>query len=217
VRGHGDRRLLPRGSVRSDEQLRRDRAGVARPGPPGRLRHRGVVRGLARGAGLRGAAHAARVASRGRGGAWPVLEGLHPRDGAGLPQAHHRAALRVHRADLACTLRWRALRGRSVARDLPRDRARRGRGGQRRLLSRDSRIPASMGAHRLVQSARGEGLGNPHPSTRATPQATARVGTSFGTSTRERPPICTPSSPRSSRNAARPRCPRPSSSTSRPG
>ena len=41
--------------------------------------------GTPRGAGLRGAAAAARAAPRGRGGAGPVLEGLHPRDGARLP------------------------------------------------------------------------------------------------------------------------------------
>ena len=67
-------------------------AGAARARPPGRLHRRGVVRRDARGAGLRGAADAARPAARGRGGAGPVLEGLHPRDGARLPEADDRAA-----------------------------------------------------------------------------------------------------------------------------
>ena len=48
----------------------------------------------------------------------------------------------VHRADLACALRRRALRRRSAARDLRRDRARRDRRGQRRLLPGDPRTPA---------------------------------------------------------------------------
>ena len=55
---------------------------LRRSGPPRGLRDRGVVRRDARGEGLRGAADAARAAARGRGGAGPVLEGLHPRDRA---------------------------------------------------------------------------------------------------------------------------------------
>ena len=56
--------------------------------------------GHARGAGLRGAADAADAAAGDRGSPGPVLEGLHPRDRAGLPPADDRAARGVHRADL---------------------------------------------------------------------------------------------------------------------
>ena len=86
--------LLPGGGVRADQQLRRDRRRAAPPRPPGRLHRRGVLRGHARGAGIRGAADAADAAAGDRGSPGPVLEGLHPRHRAGLPQADDRAARR---------------------------------------------------------------------------------------------------------------------------
>ena len=96
-----DHRLLPRGCLRPDEQLRRDRPRAARARPSGRVHRRGVVRGHARGQGLRGAADAARAAARGARGPRPVLDRLHPRHVARLPQADDRAARRLHRADVA--------------------------------------------------------------------------------------------------------------------
>ena len=71
--------------------------------------------GDARGAGLRGAPDAARAAAGGARGPGPVLEGLHPRDRAGVPQADDRAARRVHRADLPGADRRRPLRRRPPA------------------------------------------------------------------------------------------------------
>ena len=54
----------------------------------------------------------------------PVLEGLHPRDRAGVPQADDRAARRVHRPDLPGADRRRRLRRRAPARDHRRARSR---------------------------------------------------------------------------------------------
>ena len=62
-------RLLPRGCLRPHQQLRRDRAGPASARPPRRVHRRGVVRGHARGEGLRGAADAPRAAADGARGA----------------------------------------------------------------------------------------------------------------------------------------------------
>ena len=56
-------------------------------------------------------------AARAGGGARAVLDRLHPRHGAGLPQADDRAARRVRRTDLRGALRRRALRARAAARD----------------------------------------------------------------------------------------------------
>ena len=150
----GDDRLLPRGRLRPDQQLRRHRRRAARARAPRRLHRRGVVRGHARGAGLRGAPDAPRPAAGAGGGARAVLDGLHPRHGAGLPQADDRAARRVHRAHVRGALRRRALRPRAPARDHRRARARRDRRGQRRLLPGARRERAPLGAHRLLQPAR---------------------------------------------------------------
>ena len=56
-----------------------------------------IVRRHARGEGLRGTDDAARAAAGRARGPRPVLDRLHPRHGAGLPQADDRAARRVHR------------------------------------------------------------------------------------------------------------------------
>ena len=66
-------------------------------------------------------------------------------------------------------------------------------------------IPAlgpAVGAHRLVQPARGERSRRCRPSSPATRRVTGPAGTSSGPSTRERSPTCTGSSPRSARSAA---------------
>ena len=157
----GVRCLLPRRRVRPDEQLCRDRAGSARARSPRRLRDRGVLRGRPRGAGIRGAPHATRPSTRGRGGGRAVLEGLHPRHRSGVPKAHDRAAHRVHRADVASAVRRRPLRRRPAARDLRRAAAGRDRRGQRRLLPGHPPFRTPVGADRVVQPARGEGRGDP--------------------------------------------------------
>src|SRR4051794_2190795 len=62
ARGGGpDRRVLPRGRLRSDEQLRRDRGRPAGPRGAGGVRRGGVLRGDARGARVRGADDAPRA------------------------------------------------------------------------------------------------------------------------------------------------------------
>ena len=119
-RHRADGRLLPGGRVRPHEQLRGHRRRPAQARPPGRVHRGGVVRRHARGEGLRGADDAAGRAAGGARGAGPVLEGLHPRHGARLPQEHLRAARRVHRADLAGARGRRALRRRPAGRDLRR-------------------------------------------------------------------------------------------------
>ena len=91
----------------------------------------------------------------------PVLDRLHPRHGAGVPQADHRAARRVHRAHLAGPDRRREVRPPAAARDHRRARRRTsssrttssasrrlrrraGRGsGSRRAIRPRSRIPPS--------------------------------------------------------------------------
>ena len=213
----GDDRVLPRGRLRADEQLRRHRAGAARARPPGRLRGRGVVRGDARGAGVRGAADATRPAAGGRGGAGAVLEGLHPRDGTGLPQADDRAAGGVHRADFAGALRRGALRRRPPGGDLRRGPAGRHRRGQRRLLPGDPRVRAAVGADRLVQPARAEG---PRAAAGVLGLRARRPSGLGGVPRRVRPRPrrrCTASSPPSASSAAHRRSRTASSSTSRRG
>ncbi len=107
--------------------------------------------------GIRGAARRPRAARRERPGPWPILEGLHPRHGAGLSQADDRAARGLHRPDLRGPLRRRALRRRAAGRDPRRGRPRRHRRGQRRLLPRPAGLRPPLGANRLLQPGRGEG------------------------------------------------------------
>ena len=95
------------------------------------------------------------------GGARPVLEGLHPRDGAGIPKVDLRPALGVHRTHLAGARRRSAIRRRPPRRDLRRARARRNRRGQRLLLSRNPGRRSALGPHRIVQPAGAEGPGPP--------------------------------------------------------
>ena len=72
---------------------------------------------------------------RRRAGRRPVLEGLHPRHRAGVPQADDRAARDVHPADLAgADRRARSTASRSCSEIIERAAARRDRRGQRRRL-----------------------------------------------------------------------------------
>ena len=152
---HEHDRVLPRGGSRPDQQLRRHRRRAPQARAPRGLHHRGVVRRRARGPGLRGAPDAPRPAAGGARGPGPVLEGLHPRDGAGVPQADDRAARRLHRPDVPGADRRRRLRRRPPARDHRRARARRDRRGQRRRLPGAARLRQALGADRLLQSDRG--------------------------------------------------------------
>ena len=88
------------------------------------------------------------------GGPGPVLEGLHPRHRAGLPDADDRPAGRVHRAHLAGAGRRREVRPSAPARDLRRARPGRDRGGQRRRVPGPARVWPAVGADRLVQPGR---------------------------------------------------------------
>ena len=120
--------------------------GAARARPSGRVHRRGVVRGHARGKGLRGTADAPRAAARGARGPRPVLDRLHPGHRAGLPQAHARAARRVHRSDVAGAHRRREVRQPAARGDHRRARAGRDRRGQRRRRSRRSWRPGGRGS-----------------------------------------------------------------------
>ena len=80
------------------------------------------------------------AAGRARGPG-PVLDRLHPRHGAGLPQADHRAARRVHRADVPGPDRRREVRPPAPARDHRRARAR--TSSSRTTSSASRRLPAS--------------------------------------------------------------------------
>ena len=193
-------------------------AGAARARPPGRVHRRGVVRRHPRGAGVRGAAHAARAAARGRGGARPVLEGLHPRHGARLPQADDRAARRVHRArpgealidgaryvDAAARARSSASSSRTSSSRTTSSASRR----SRRAAGRGSRIVSCNPLEIKDPASR-----RSSPATRPT---TASAGTSSAPRTTARTASSGPSSTRSAARRGAPAAARASSSsTSRP-
>ena len=91
------------------------------------------------------------------GGPGPVLDRLHPRHRAGLPQADHRAARVVHRADVPGAHRRREVRPPAPRRDLRRAPPGRHRPGQRRGLPDAGRIGPTVGPDRVVQSGRAQG------------------------------------------------------------
>ena len=144
-----------------DEQPRGDHRAAPRPRPPDRLRRRGVVRGRARAARLRGGADAdgarAGAAGGGRGG----LGRVHPHLRAGVPQADDRAARDRHRADLGRARGRRPLRPRADARDLGRGPARRGGDRLRDRLPGDPARGRPVGADRLRQPAGDAGRRHP--------------------------------------------------------
>src|SRR5215475_6145948 len=73
--------------LRAYQQLHRDRRRAPPPRAPGRLRRRGILAGQTRAAWIhRGPGQPRRTCCR-RAGRWAVLEGLHRRDGGGIPQA----------------------------------------------------------------------------------------------------------------------------------
>ena len=114
----------------------------------------------------------------GRRGPRPVLDRLHPRHGASLPQADDRAAGRVHRADLAGAVRRGALRRAAPAGDLRRAPAGCDRRGQRgRLRGGRDRRPA-LGADRQLQPGRGQGRGDPAVLERLPDDGSAAAGRS---------------------------------------
>ena len=154
-----DDRLLPRGCLWPDQQLRRDRRRPAPARAPGGLRGRGVVRRPPRRARLRGAPGAPRRAARGAGGARPVLEGIHPRHGARVPQADPRPAGALHRAHLAGPRGRGALRGAAAARDLRRGGAGRDRRGQRGGLPGGAHQRRPVGPDHELQPGGAQGPG----------------------------------------------------------
>ena len=125
-----------------------------------------------------------------RRGPGPVLEGLHPRHRAGVPQADDRAARGLHRPDLRGAVRRRPLRRRAPGRDHRRGRARRDRRGQRRLLSRPAGLRAPLGADRLLQPGRGEGPRGPPHLLRLSRRRPLAAGTPTGPSTSARSARC---------------------------
>ena len=130
--------------------------------PSGRVRRRGVVGRPARAARVRRGSRRPRAAARARcrrrsPGRRPVLEGLHPRHRAGVPQADDRAARDVHAADVAGADRRRAVLRAAAPRDHRPPAAGRDRRGQRRRVprARDRRRPFVRIV--LVQPARDPG------------------------------------------------------------
>ena len=107
----------------------------------------------------------------------PVLEGLHPRDGARLPRAHDRAARGIHRADLRGADRGRPLRRRAPRRDHRRGPARRDRRGQRRLVPGPAGERRSLGPDRVLQPRRGQGSRGPAGLLRLSRRRPHRLGT----------------------------------------
>ncbi len=98
-----------------------------------------------------------RRASRGRRRRGPrqVLDRLHRRDGAGVPQADRRAAGELHPADLSGAHRRREVLRAAAARDHRRTPARRHRRGQRGALPGAGDRRGAVRADRLLQPAGG--------------------------------------------------------------
>ena len=122
-------------------------------------------------------------AARGARGPRPVLEGLHPRHRAGLPDPDDRAAERVHPADLAGPDRRGGVRPSAAARGL-----RRARPGRR--SSRTTSSPSRPCRRRAGRGSGSPRATRPSCSTRtcrrsspATPPTTAPAGRRSGRST----------------------------------
>ena len=137
----------------------------------------------------------------------PVLEGLHPRHGAGVPEADDRAAERVHPADLAGARRRREVRGPRLARDLRRARAGRDRRGQRRRVPGAAAPRPAVGPDRLLQPGRAEGPGRAAPSSPATRPTIGPGGPRSGRSTAAATRACGRTSTRSAASTAPRACP----------
>ena len=193
---------------------------LRRARPSGRVHRRGVVRRHARGEGLRGAADAARAAAGRARGPGPVLDRLHPRHGAGVPQVDARADRGVHAADVAGPDRRLEVRRPAAARDHRRARAGRDRRGQRRVVPRGRRQRAAVGPDRVLQPGRDQGPGDRRRSRRATRPPTRAGWATFRaeydrTHARHVAPTSTRSAAITARPASRTRRWAPSSCTSR--
>ena len=145
------------------------------------VRGRGVVEGQARRARLRGGPRRPRARARARPttpsqDAGGVLEGVHPRHRAGVPQADGRAARDVHAADLAGAHRRRPLLRAAAARDHRPGAARRDRRGQRRRLPRAADLGCAVRPDHVLQPARGTRAGDPAGLLRAAGGRPRRVG-----------------------------------------
>ena len=99
---------------------------------------------------------AAAPARRPGAGRRPVLEGLHPRHGAGVPQADDRAARDVHAPDVAGADRRRPLLRAAAPRDHRPPAARRDRRGQRRRVPGPRDGGRAVRPDRVLQPARDE-------------------------------------------------------------
>ena len=91
----------------------------------------------------------------------PVLDRLHPRHGAGLPQADHRAARRVHRPDLAALIDGAKYVHPRLTEIIDELGARRHRRGQRRRVPGARGVGPAVGPDRVVQSRRDQGCRRP--------------------------------------------------------
>ena len=161
-----DRPVHARVGLRPDEQLHRDRRRPAQARPPRRLRRRGVVGRPAGAARVRrGPRRPGAAAGAGPGRASPgrraVLEGLHPRHGAGVPQADDRAARDVHAADLAGAHRRRQVLRAAAPRDHRPPATGRDRRGQRRVVPGAPDRGQAVRPDRVVQSAGDPGRRRP--------------------------------------------------------
>ena len=116
------------------------------------------------------------AAARGRGGAGPVLEGLHPRHGARVPKAHLRAALELHPAHLAGADRRRPLRQPAADRDHRRAAAGRDLRGQRGRLPGARRLRPCRGCASSRATRPSSPTRRCRRSSPACPPATARSG-----------------------------------------
>src|SRR6478672_2983342 len=168
--------------VRTDQQLHRHRRRAPQAGAPGRLRGRGLVEGAAGPTRVRGGARRAVAAGGGRGtGRWgagrrPVLEGLHPRDRARVPQAHDRAARDVHQADLPGAHRRCRLLPAEAEADRRRGAAGRRRRGQRRQFPRAAHWRRAIRADHVLQPAGGARAAGPADVLRTGLRRQQRVG-----------------------------------------
>ncbi len=130
-------------------------------------------------AGLRRGPRRSRAAAAGRragSGCRPVLEGLHPRHGAGVPQADDRPARDLHAADLAGPDRWGEVLRAPARRDHRPPAPGRDRRGQRRRVPGAPDGGQAVRPDRVVQSTRGARVGRPTALLRVADGRPLRVG-----------------------------------------
>ena len=144
--------------LRADEPVHRPGRHPARPRPHHRVRRRELVGGKARPARIhRGTRRSRRTgAGHRRGGRRRVLDRLHRRDRAGVPQADHRTTGVVHPAHLSGAHRRGQVLRAPAARDRRQAPTRRHRRGQRRAVPGAGDCGRAVRADRVVQPAGGD-------------------------------------------------------------